>query len=130
MRSAFARVFQSLGLCLFVTQFSGAFETAAMQKPKYFYCMHTKRKIEKGKPCPCGCDKRLKALARAKLLSADHPCAEEADRAILPVFARWIFTGSTAMLLQTPDSQRAFFVETLHHTPYFPEKETPPPRCN
>lgn len=127
MRTRRWKILHALGLSLFVTQLAGAFEVAQMQQPKFYSCVHTKRKIEKGKPCPCGCDKRLKALARAKLLSADHPCAGEADEPLVPVFARWIFTDAM-VLTPTPCGRQV----KPHHTPaalisFLPQTETPPP---
>ena len=122
------KILHGLGLCLFVTQLAGAFEVAAMQQPKFYLCTHTKQRIEKGKPCPCGCDKRLKALARVKLLAADHPCANEADEPLLPAFARWVFMHPTVGV--PSELNQTFFIAERAHSfvSHFSEVETPPPR--
>lgn len=128
MRSARWKFVHGLGLSLFVTQLAGAFEVAQMQQPKFYFCAHTKQKIEKGKPCPCGCDKRLKALARAKLLSADHPCAGEADEPVLPAFARWVFMVTPALPDVGIGRPAVPERKIVSHLSYYPETETPPPR--
>jgi hypothetical protein len=122
------KIIHGLGFCLFFAQLSGAFEVAAMQQPKFYLCVHTKQRIEKGKPCPCGCDKRLKTLARAKLLNADHPCANEGDDSIVPAFARWIFTNS--QVGAPPFQYQAFSMAIFSaiYTSYISDIDTPPPR--
>lgn len=99
-----------------------------MQQPKFYLCVHTKQKIEKGKPCPCGCDKRVKTLARAKLLSADHPCADESDDSIVPAYSRWVFTNEAPSLVARGNTSASYFTPLKFLSSIISELETPPPR--
>jgi len=122
------KILHGLGFCLFFAQLAGAFEVAAMQQPKFYLCTHTKQRIEKGKPCPCGCDKRLKDLARARLLSAEHPCANEADGAELPAFARWVFIPSAVGASSILSRMSPIYERPFSYVSHFSEVESPPPR--
>jgi len=122
------KILHGLGLSLFITQMSGAFEVAAAQQPKFFLCVHTKQKVQKGKDCPCGCNKRLKLAAKARLLSADHPCASADEDIFTPIFARWVFTNSeftlaAANLLSLAQSSSSKLLSSVDS-----ELDTPPPR--
>jgi hypothetical protein len=122
------KILHGLGITLFFAQMSGAFEVAAAQQPRYYLCVHTKQKVEKGKDCPCGCNKRMKLLAKARLLSADHPCASAEEDVFMPAFARWVFTDSQFSLAATYVVVRPRFDKTTHLYSVFNELETPPPR--
>ncbi|WP_157210376.1 hypothetical protein [Turneriella parva] len=122
------KVIHGLGLCLFFVQLAGAFEVASMQRPKFYLCVHTKQKIEKGKPCPCGCDKRMKALAKVRLLSADHACANESDDAVVPAYSRWLFTNEAPSLVARGMTSTSYFTPITFLSSINSELETPPPR--
>lgn len=127
MRLKRFKILHGFGLILFFAQISGAIEAIQAQQPKYYLCVHTKQKIEKHKPCPCGCSKRMKAMAKAKLLNADHPCADEADDSVLPAFARWVFTGDQVGLTAVQYHTSRVQISSPLYISYLSDIETPPP---
>lgn len=129
VRSAPFKLVNILGLALFFAQLGGLFEALHAYQHNYSYCFHTKQKIEKHKPCPCGCKKGLKTRPAAKFVSADQTCSEDSEEALTPVFARWIFIqGNNLVLAQK--QQTVSYAEIL---PYLQsvtiESESPPPRA-
>lgn len=123
------KILHGFGLVLFFAQISGAFEVVHAQQPKYYLCVHTKQKIEKHKPCPCGCSKLKKSLAKAKILKADRACADEAEDSVLPAFARWVFTGDQVGLTAVQYHVSAFQISSPLYISYLADIETPPPRA-
>lgn len=128
MRPNRFKILHGFGLSLFIAQLAGAFEVAAAQQPKYFLCVHTKQNVQKGKDCPCGCNKRMKLAAKAKLLSADQPCASAEDDVFTPAYARWVFTSSEFTLLAAnlrslPQGDNTHLLSSV-----ISELDTPPPR--
>ncbi|MFO1471847.1 MAG: hypothetical protein U1F27_12525 [Turneriella sp.] len=122
------KILHGFGISLFIAQMAGAFEVASAHQPKYYLCIHTKQKIEKGKFCPCGCSKRMKGAAVEKLRNADQSCADETSDTVLPSYARWVFTDDAAMpvpqLNHKAENQILF---TRNLSSVFSEIETPPP---
>lgn len=116
------------GITLFIAQMAGAFEVASAHQPKYYLCVHTKQKIEKGKFCPCGCSKRMKSSTVEKLRNADQSCADETSDTVLPSYARWVFTepASPAPQISQKAENSDFFIRNLSSV--FSEIETPPPK--
>ncbi len=129
MRVFRCKILHGFGLTLFIAQLAGAFEVATAQQPKYFLCVHTKQKVQKGKDCPCGCNRLNKAMAKAKILKADHPCADEADDSVLPAFARWVFTGNQVGLTAVQYHVSAIQISSPLYISYLADIETPPPRA-
>lgn len=123
------KVLHGFGLILFFAQISGTFEAIQAQQPKYYLCVHSKKKIEKHKPCPCGCSKLKKALAKAKIVKADRVCADEADDSVLPAFARWVFTGDQVGLTAVQYHTSRVQISSPLHISYLSDIETPPPRA-
>lgn len=123
------KILHGLGLSLFIAQISGAFEVAHAQQPKYYLCVHSKKKIEKHKPCPCGCSKLKKAMAKAKIVKADRACANESDDSVLPAFARWVFTGNQVGLTAVQYQVSAIQINSPLYISYLADIETPPPRA-
>lgn len=129
MRLGRFKILHGFGITLFIAQMSGAFEAVHAQLPKYYLCAHTKQKIEKKKLCPCGCSKKLKSLAKEKLLSTDFSCADETDETVLPSFARWLFTDDQVAILPVQLKMALIKASPPLHSSHLSDIETPPPRA-